>query len=101
MKEVLELGLTLIVYDLIVKESIVKPLVVNYTQNKIKKYLPELMELLDNTAYEALQTGSLEPLSGALTYKKEELSDEENDELFKLANKEFNIFTFVNKFYRN
>ena len=87
----------LVFYDLVLKESIIKPLVVEFTQSKVRRYLPYFMQYLDGQVYKAVSKKDATVLDSLMEFKYDDLTETENQILRRLAIEKYNPLVFLEK----
>lgn len=97
--ELLEFFGLVVLYDLVFKESFLKPLVVRFTQDSLRKNLPWVMSYIDGEMIKGIKSNSIpnaiktiqqgEYLEGLESYAREEM--------INMAMAEFNPLIFLEK----
>ena len=97
LKEFIAFVWFLVFYDLVLKESIIKPLVVNFTQSKVRRYLPVFMNYLDGQVYQAAANNDTTVLENIPKFRFSELSESEHKLLLKLSIEKYDPLVFLEK----
>jgi len=87
----------LVFYDLVLKESIIKPLIVNFTQSKVRRYLPAFMDYLDGQVYQSVTESDSTVLDKITSFRLSELSESEHKLLLKLGIEKYSPLVFLEK----
>jgi hypothetical protein len=87
----------LVFYDLVLKESIIKPLVVEFTQSKVRRYLPAFMNYLDGQVYESVVSNDATALDKIPKFRFSDLSESEHKLLLKLSIEKYDPIVFLEK----
>ena len=97
--QLLEFFGLVVLYDLVFKESFLKPLVVRFTQDNLRKNLPWVMDYIDGKMIKGIQTNSIPSAiedikSGDFL---EGLGESAKKEMISIAITEFNPLIFLEK----
>ena len=97
--QLLEFFGLVVLYDLVFKESFLKPLVVRFTQNNLRRNLPWVMEYIDGEMIKAVKTDSIPAVIDDIKSGDflEGLGESAKKEMLSIAMAEFNPLIFLEK----
>lgn len=95
----LEFFVLVVLYDLVFKESFLKPLVVRFTQDNLRKNLPWVMDYIDGEMVKAVKTNSIPAVIEDIKSGNflDGLGESAKKEMINIAIAEFNPLVFLEK----